>query len=68
MKPAVQLRDLRELGKLFIDVSKLAFGSLVLGTVIRQDIPHNAVFILGIIFSVIVAFVGIFLARKYKED
>ena len=39
-----------DLGKLFIDVSKLAFGSLVLGTVIRWDIPHTTIFILGIIF------------------
>ena len=57
-----------DLGKLFVDVSKLAFGSLVLGSVIRWDIPHRTTFILGIIFSVIVAIVGIFLARNYKED
>ena len=58
---------LHDLGKLFIDVAKLAFGSLVLGTVIRWDIPHTTIFILGIIFSVTVAFVGIILVRTYEE-
>ena len=59
---------LHDIGKLFVDVSKLAFGSLVLGTVIRWDISHVAIFTIGVIFTVIVAFVGIFLARKYKEN
>jgi len=56
-----------DLGKLFIDIAKLAFGSLVLGTVIRWDIPHGTIFILGITFSVTVAVVGIILARTYEE-
>ena len=58
---------LHDLGKLFIDVAKLAFGSLVLGSVIRWDIPHTTIFILGIIFSTIVAIGGILLARTYEE-
>jgi len=58
---------LHDIGKLFVDISKLSFGSLVLGTVIRWDIPQSTVFTLGIIFSVIVAFGGIFLSRKYEE-
>ena len=58
---------LRDIGKYFIDISKLAFGSLVLGTVIRWDIPHSTIFILGIIFSVTVAIVGIILTRIYEE-
>lgn len=58
---------LHDFGKLFIDISKLAFGSLVLGTVIRWDIPHATIFILGVVFSVTVAIVGIILARTYEE-
>ena len=57
-----------DLGKLFVDVSKLAFGSLVLGSVIRWDIPHRTLFVLGIIFSITVAIVGIILARTYEEN
>jgi hypothetical protein len=59
---------LHDFGKLFVDIAKLAFGSLVLGTVIRWDIPHATVFIVGVIFSAIVAVIGIFLARTYGEE
>jgi hypothetical protein len=38
---------LHDFGKLLVDIAKLAFGSLVLGTIIRWDIPHATVFILG---------------------
>jgi len=58
---------LHDFGKLFIDISKLAFGSLVLGTIIRWDIPHATTFILGITFSAVVATVGVILAREYEE-
>jgi hypothetical protein len=58
---------LHDFGKYFIDISKLAFGSLVLGTIIRWDIPHKTTFILGIVFSIVVATAGIILARKYEE-
>jgi uncharacterized membrane protein len=58
---------LHDFGKFFVDIAKLAFGSLVLGSVIRWDIPHRTVFILGIFFSVTVAIVGIILTRIYEE-
>jgi len=58
---------LHDFGKLFVDIAKLAFGSLVLGTIIRWDIPHTTTFILGIIFSIVVATVGIILARTNEE-
>jgi hypothetical protein len=56
-----------DFGMLFVDMAKLAFGSLVLGTVIRWDIPHTTTFIVGITFSAVVATVGIILARKNEE-
>jgi len=46
----------------------LAFGSLVLGTVIRWDIPQTTVFVAGVLFSAIVATIGIFLTRTYNEE
>jgi hypothetical protein len=52
---------------LFIDISKLAFGGLVLGTIIRWDIPHTTTFIVGMAFSVVVATLGIILARQFGE-
>jgi hypothetical protein len=59
---------LHDFGKLFVDMAKLAFGSLVLGTIIRWDIPHTTTFFVGITFSAVMATVGIILARKNKED
>lgn len=58
---------LYDFGKFLVDISKLAFGSLVLGTAIRWDIPHKTLFFVGIIFSFTVAFTGILLARTNEE-
>jgi len=59
---------LHDFGKLLVDMAKLAFGSLVLGTIIRWNIPHTTTFTVGITFSAVVATVGIILARKNKEN
>jgi len=58
---------LYDFGKFLVDIAKLAFGSLVLGTAIRWDIPHKTLFFVGIIFSFTVAFTGILLARTNEE-
>ena len=58
---------LHDMGKLFVDIAKLSFGSLVLGTVIRWDVAHTTIFVLGVIFSMTVAAVGIIMARIYEE-
>ena len=57
-----------EIGRLFIDFSKLAFASLVLGTVIRWDVSDKLVFIVGLLFTGINAFIGIILVILFKED
>jgi len=59
---------LYDFGKFLVDIAKLAFGSLVLGTIIRWEIPHKTTFILGIIFSAVVATAGIILARTNEEN
>ena len=58
---------LYDLGKFLVDIAKLAFGSLVLGTAIRWDIPHKTLFFVGIIFTFTVALTGIFLARTNED-
>jgi len=58
---------IHDFGKFFVDIAKLAFGSLVLGTIIRWDIPHITTFVWGIVFTVVVATAGIILSRKYEE-
>ncbi|MCL2093048.1 MAG: hypothetical protein FWH12_02535 [Treponema sp.] len=57
-----------DLGKWLVDVSKLAFGSLVLGSVISWNISQIAIFAIGVIFSGAIAFIGIFISRLYKGD
>jgi hypothetical protein len=59
---------LYDFGKFLVDIAKLSFGSLVLGTAIRWDIPHKTLFFAGILFSFSVALTGILLARTNKED
>jgi cytochrome b subunit of formate dehydrogenase len=58
---------LYDFGRFLVDISKLAFGSLVLGTAIRWDIPHKTLFFVGLIFTFIVAFTGIIIARTSEE-
>jgi len=41
---------IHDFGKFLVDIAKLAFGSLVLGTAIRWNIPHTTLFFTGILF------------------
>ena len=56
-----------DFGKFLTDIAKLAFGSLVLGTVIRWNISQKTLFVFGVVFSITVALAGIIIARFYKE-
>jgi len=56
-----------DFGKFLTDIAKLAFGSLVLGTVIWWDIPQKTLFTFGVVFSITVALAGILITRFYKE-
>jgi len=54
-------------GKLVIDAAKLCFGSLVLGTVIKGEIPQSTLLITGIIASGIGAIIGVTLVTLFEE-
>jgi hypothetical protein len=56
-----------DLGKFLTDIAKLAFGSLVLGTVIRWDIPQETLVVFGVVSSITVALAGIIITRFYEE-
>jgi hypothetical protein len=51
-------------GKMCMDASKLAFGSLVLGTIIKGDINEAYIIIAGTVAALLLAIVGIYLASK----
>ena len=54
-------------GKVIIDMAKLCFGSLVLGSVIRGEIPQETLIAAGIMTSAIGAFIGILFVTMCEE-
>jgi hypothetical protein len=54
-------------GKLILDATKLIFASLVLGTVIKGDIPQATLLVSGIIASGAGAIVGLILLTVFEE-
>jgi len=60
-------RFLLNFGKLIIDVTKLCFGSLVLGSVIKGEIPPYVLLTGGIIASAFGAVIGITLVTIFEE-
>ena len=55
------------IGKLILDATKLSFGSLVLGTIIRGDIPQSTLLVSGIIISGAGAILGVILITIFEE-
>jgi hypothetical protein len=60
-------RFLLNFGKLVIDAAKLCFGSLVLGSVIKGEIPPYMLLTGGIIASAACALRGILLVTLFEE-
>ena len=60
-------RFLLNFGKLVTDFTKLIFGSLVLGSVIKGEIPTDMLLAGGIIASAIGAVIGITIVSLCEE-
>ena len=60
-------RFLLNLGKLVLDATKLIFASLVLGTVIKGEIPPATLMVVGIIASSAGAIIGLTFTTIYEE-
>ena len=54
-------------GKLVLDATKLSFASLVLGTIIKGDIPPSTLLTAGIIVTGVGAIFGIILITILEE-
>ena len=54
-------------GRLVLDAAKLSFGSLVLGTIIKGEIPQATLLTVGIIASAAGALGGILLITLCEE-
>ena len=46
-------------GKLALDITKLSFGSLVLGTILKGDLPQTTLLLFGIIVSIAGTIIGV---------
>ena len=55
------------LGKVFIDMAKLCFASLVLGIIIRGEIPQETLLMMGIIATAAGALFGIIMVTLCEE-
>ena len=55
------------LGKLILDVTKLSFASLVLGTIIKGNVPQATLLVAGIIASGVGATLGVILVTIFEE-
>jgi len=57
----------KTLGPIFIDLGKLSFGSLILGSVIRGGFDPLQTFIFGVALVVVFFVTGVILMAKIKE-
>ena len=60
-------RFFHNFGKLILDITKLSFGSLVLGTVIKGDVPPSTLLVVGIIASGGGAILGLIAVTIFEE-
>jgi len=60
-------KALANLGQMMMDVSKLALASFVFGIIIRGEINQIAIVIVGIVLTIVFAFLGILLVSKFRE-
>jgi len=55
-------------GKIVLEATKLIFGSLVLGTIIKGDIPQSTLLVVGIIVSGAGTLIGTILVTFFREE
>ena len=55
-------------GKVFIDMAKLCFASLVLGIIIRGEIPQETLLMIGIIATAAGTLFGIIIVTNCEEE
>ncbi len=55
----------KRIGEYFLDISKLIFGGVVVGTILRIDfLPKNGILITGILTVLIFSWFGFFLIKE----
>jgi hypothetical protein len=57
-----------DVGKLLLDAGKLVFGSVFLGSILRGEVPHVILAIIGFSVAVALCTVGLLLGIKEKNE
>jgi hypothetical protein len=55
------------IGTVFIDIGKLAIGSLIFGSVLRGSLDPIQVLLFGAIFAIVFLVIGVILVALFKE-
>jgi len=68
-RKAKKVTDFKEnLGKVFINLGQLVFGTLFLGSVLRGEMPQYIMMTVGFIATVFFVLLGLALSTKEKKD
>jgi hypothetical protein len=57
----------KTVGNIFVDIGKLSFGSLLLGSVLKGGFDPIYTFIAGVVLAFIFFIVGVIVISKIKE-
>jgi len=58
---------LRTIGKIFVDLGKITYGSLIIGSLIKGDFDPLYIFIFGVVAATLFFVVGILLISQTEE-
>ena len=65
LKKRTTLREI--IGRLLLDLGKLIFASIFLGSSLRREVPEDILTIIGFATAVVFFFIGVFLEKKEKD-
>jgi len=66
-KPKKRTTFREDVGKLLLDVGKLVFGSVFLGSILRGGVPHAILAVIGFSAAVTLCIIGLLLGIKEKD-
>jgi hypothetical protein len=66
-KPRKRTTFREDVGKLLLDVGKLVFGSVFLGSILRGGVPHVILAVIGFSAAVALCIIGLLLGIKEKD-
>jgi len=67
-KPRKQTTLKEDAGKLLLDVGKLIFGSVFLGSILRGEMPRVILATGGFVIAVLLCIVGLLMGTKEKKN